>query len=68
MAKERNTLVKISPKDNMKVRDLSRRMSVIQGKNVPSAEVLRRTLNIPNIDKILEEDARMKKRAEEGLK
>ena len=40
---------------------LSREIKVIENKDVTSAEVIKRAFNIPNIKKILKDDAQIKR-------
>ncbi len=57
-----NIRARIDTKD--KVNEMSRKLSMLEGRDVPVPEVLKRTFNIKGLPKVLEEDARAKKKME----
>jgi hypothetical protein len=56
------THIRAYPNEKMKLNELCLKASFVEGKPVRVPELLRRTLNIPNISNILIQDAELKKR------
>lgn len=61
MSKNRTTQVRALPTDKEFIKQLAREMAQIEKKEIRSAEVLRRTMKIPNLKEILLKDSEMKR-------
>lgn len=60
--RKRLTNIRANTDTRDRLKELSRELSFIERRDVRTPEVLRRTLNIPNLPHILKNDAELKRR------
>lgn len=60
--KSNSNHIRIRYEDKEKFLTLKREISEIQNMKISETELMRRTLNIPNLPKVLKEDAKMKRK------
>lgn len=60
--KKKNRLLKIDDETRSKLEKTSRELAFLENQKVGMGEVVRRMSNVPGIKRILEEDARVKRR------
>ena len=60
--KKRSVSARIFEDDKNKLMALSRELAIIQKRDVPIAEIVRRSLNVPDLNILLKKDAEFKRR------
>lgn len=66
MKRKNTTTTRITAETKNKIKKLRLKLSSLEGDNIASDELMRRVFNIKNIDKVLEEDALLKRRLLKG--
>ena len=64
--KRNQVMMRVYPEVNEKMKQWSRELSAIQKQEISMAELLRRVTNVPDIDKILAQDAERKRMSSGG--
>lgn len=62
MATKNRRHVRIRVEDKLKLNKIKEELASIQKENISDSEVLRRAFNIPNLGRVLKEDAMLKRR------
>jgi len=59
--KDKTGTIRTYMQDRQRIKDLKRELSVVQKCDISVAEIIRRTLNIPQLRKMLLDDAEIKR-------
>ena len=59
--KDKTGTIRTYMQDRQRIKDLKRELSVVQKCDISEAEIIRRTLNIPQLRKMLLDDAEIKR-------